>query len=209
MNFKFIFVELCFPSLIMALQVSASRMSTTTKRVAPILGLLAVVSLALMPLAAASPLTATLTWTPNPNPTPGSAEIGTVNVQQDSDCPSGQTYSGTLTVTPPGGSPVSTATIPATPCGTAVTGLTYGGTDTDFSPEGSTLVCGTYVGEWAGATTAVVAGSHPSFDLKVNFSVTGCKVTTAPEFGASAVLVAAMALVAMAVMTRSKLLKAW
>src|ERR1700730_14095774 len=77
--------------------------------------------LSLTPMvAAAHPITPSLSWSVLSVPQ-GLSTTGTANVAIDSDCPSGQTYSGTITVTQPDGVSVATFSVPATACGTPVT----------------------------------------------------------------------------------------
>jgi len=86
-------------------------------------------------------------------------------------------------------------------CGSVTLHATY---PTDFTGVASTTQCGTYSAEWKGTTSALVGGFHPTFDLTNNIVVTGC-TQSAPEFGAPAMLIAAIGLVLVAAVKRRKL----
>ncbi|MDA4113254.1 MAG: hypothetical protein OK474_04325 [Thaumarchaeota archaeon] len=126
----------------------------------------------------------------------------------DIDCPTGAFFSGVLTVTTPGGL-TSTYTVTNIPCGTQNLTAIY---PTDFTPGSgapSTTTSGTYTANWAGTSTALIGGVHPSFSVTDNFVANGqTPPPTVPEFGAPAMLVAAIGLVVVAAMKKGNLLHA-
>ena len=141
------------------------------------LALVSAVALLLVPAAAANPITPTLSWSTQ-NLVAGQTTIATVSVSIDSDCPSGQTYSGTITVVEPDGTSTATFSVGATPCGTSVTAV-Y---PTDFTGVAGTTQTGAYSAVWAGSSSAVVGGSHPSFILRDNFAVHAFPPPPVPQF---------------------------
>jgi hypothetical protein len=144
-----------------------------------------------------------LLWTP-PLVYPGSPEQttnATYGVEPNSECPFGDFFSGTLTVTEPDGTSVSSVTQTDIPCGTVDLTTVY---PSGFTGTAGTSECGPYAAVWAGSTTAVVGGVHPTFSMNLSFSGF-CRAI--PEFGVPAVLVAAIGLVVVAVMKRGNLLK--
>jgi hypothetical protein len=164
--------------------------------------LVAFASLALIPVAFAHPINPNLTWSPNPVTTPGATTTATYGVATDSDCPSGQTFTGTLTVVEPDGVSTAKVTVAATACGTTNLNSVY---PTGFTGTASTLTCGVYSATWAGTTSALVGGFHPTFSVTNNFVVT-C-TTTAPEFASPAILVGAIGLVAIVALRKTKFVK--
>lgn len=147
------------------------------RKTAPMLALISTVALLLVPSAAASPITATLAWS-SQNLVAGQSTTATASVSIDSDCPSGQTYSGTITVVEPDGVSTATFSVGTTPCGTSVTAV-Y---PTDFTGVAGTTQTGTYSATWAGSSSAVVGGSHPSFILRDNFAVHAFSPPPVPQF---------------------------
>jgi hypothetical protein len=126
----------------------------------------------------------------------------------DPDCPAGATFSGTLTVTTPGGL-TSTYSVSNIACGTQNLTAVY---PTQFTPGTGAprmSTSGTYTAIWAGTTTALVGGVHPAFNTIDNFVVfsTGGRLPPVPEFGAPAMLVAAIGLVAVALVKKANLIK--
>ena len=107
----------------------------------------------------------------------------------DADCPAGAFFSGTLTVTTPGGL-TSSVTVTNVPCGTQNLSAVY---PTGFTPgtgAPSTAAAGTYTAVWAGTSTALVGGLHPSFSVQDNFVAQQLPPPpTVPQFGAPAMLV--------------------
>jgi hypothetical protein len=156
------------------------------------------------PSAFAHPIIAKLQWAPNNITTPGTPTVATFGVDIDADCPSGQTFAGVVTVTTPGGA-VSTYTQSAIACGSVTIMQTYPTGFTNVVGTGNTNTCGVYTATWAGTTSALVGGFHPIFNVQDNFVVSGC-TQSAPEFGAPAMLVAAIGLVLVAAVKRGKLL---
>ena len=163
---------------------------------AAIAALLVFAGSALVPSVFAAPISPKLNWSPNPVTTPGTATTATVTVSVDADCPTGAFFSGTITVTTPSAG-VATYSVGSTPCGTNVNAV-Y---PTQFTGTASTTACGTYTAEWKGVTTIA------SFDTLNAVSVTGCKVTGAPEFSGPAMLVAAVGLVLVAAIRKKNLVK--
>jgi hypothetical protein len=157
---------------------------------------------------------ADLSWNPSPTQI-GSTTTATFGVADtlpgggsDPDCPAGATFSGTLTVTTPHGN-TSTFTVTNVPCGTTNLTAVY---PTDFTPgtgAPSTNQLFKYNATWTGTTTADVGGMHPTFKVTDQFETYLCcpPPITTPEFGSSAILVAAIGLVLVAAMKKSKLLK--
>ncbi|MDA4113423.1 MAG: hypothetical protein OK474_05185 [Thaumarchaeota archaeon] len=165
--------------------------------------------------AQAHPIDANLLWTPSQvqASTTTTATFGVADTtpggSSDPDCPAGSTFSGTLTVTTPTGS-TSTFTVSNVPCGTTNLAAVY---PTDFTsgtgaPDTTQLF--RYNATWAGTTTAVVGGVHPTFSVTDSFLVYICcpPPPPVPEFGAPAILVAAIGLLLIAAMKKGKLLKA-
>jgi hypothetical protein len=180
------------------------------------LGLTALMLLAAPALMAvnAHPINANLNWSP-PSITAGGSTTANFGVADmlvgggsDADCPAGDFFSGTLTVTTPGGL-TSTVTETNIPCGTQNLSAVY---PTDFTPgtgAPSTAAAGTYTAVWAGSSTATVGGAHPMFSVQDNFVAQQLPPPpTVPQFGAPAMLVAAIGLVVVAAMKKSNLLKA-
>jgi hypothetical protein len=184
--------------------------SMQLQKVAAISLLLAFAGAAIAPSVLAEPINPNLSWAPNPITT-GSTTTATFGVADtlptggsDNDCPSGDFFSGTLTVTTPGGL-TSTYTVTSVPCGTQNLSAIYPTAFTPGTGAPSTATAGVYGAVWAGTTTATVGGVHPTFNTSDNFVVT-TPVTGVPQFGASAMLVAAIGLIAMAALKRSKVI---
>jgi hypothetical protein len=186
--------------------------SMQLKKLAVISALLALAGTAFVPAVLAHPINANLTWLPDPI-TSGSTTTATFGVNDvtpgpspvsDPDCPSGDTFTGTLTVvTPAPSSSSSTFTVSTpTPCGTTGLTATY---PTNFVGNPSTVECGVYSATWAGVSSALIGNIHPTFNVTDNFVVT-CP-NGAPQFAAPAVLVAAMGLVLVAAAKKGRLLK--
>jgi hypothetical protein len=165
--------------------------------------LLAAAILSLTPIVGAHPITPSLNWSLQSVPQ-GLSTTATANVLIDADCSSGQTYSGTITVTEPDGVSVATYSVPATACGTSVT-ATY---PSGFTGTAGTTELGTYAASWAGSSSVTVGGFHPTFEVTDNFTVVSFSPPTVPEFSAPVIAVAAMGLVVLAMMKRGKLIKA-
>jgi len=122
----------------------------------------------------------------------------------DPDCPSGDFFTGTLTVTTPSGQ-TSSVTKTNVPCGTQNLTAIY---PTDFAPgtgTPDTNTVGTYTAAWVGTTTALVGGVHPAFNTTDSFFVAGG--LKLPEFGTSAMLVAVIGLVGVVLMKKANLMK--
>jgi len=162
----------------------------------------------------ADPINPNLSWTPNPinvgattTATFGVGDTipGTSPPVSDPDCPAGAFFTGTLTVTTPGGL-TSTVTETHIACGTQNLQAVYPTAFTAGSGAPSTSTSGTYTAQWAGTTTALVGGVHPIFNTTDNF-VVNPNTHTAPEFGAPAMLVAAIGLVAVALMKKANIVK--
>ena len=161
--------------------------------------LLTVAALSFAPAVAAAPINASLAWSPN-NFAAGGTTTATVDVAIDADCPSGGTYSGTITVTEPDGVSTATFTVPATACGTAVTAV-Y---PTGFVGTAGTTQTGVYKTGFAGTTS--VPGV--SFDLTTAFFTVHLPPPPGvPQFGLPAMFVAAMGLVVLAVARKGRLFK--
>jgi hypothetical protein len=161
----------------------------------------------------ADPIQANLNWNPG-SITAGGFTTATFGVADmlpgggpDSDCPPGAFFSGTLTVTTPGGL-TSTVSVSNVPCGTQNLSAVY---PTGFTPgtgAPSTSAAGTYSATWAGSTTALVGGVHPSFNVQDNFIAQSLlPPPTVPQFGAPAMLVAAIGLVVVAAMKKANVIK--
>ena len=184
--------------------------SMQLKKLAVISTLLALAGLAFVPAAFAMPINPNLNWSPNPVTTPGNTTTATYGVNDvtpngtaDGDCPSGDTFTGTLTVTEPApASGVSTVSVSSTPCGTTNLHSVY---PTAFTGVAATTECGVYSATWAGVTSALVGGFHPTFSVTDNFVVTGC-TTTVPQFTAPVMMVAAFGLVLVAAAKKGRLL---
>ena len=167
---------------------------------ASILATVAVLALFLSyatPAVFASPISPVLNWSPNPT-TQGSTTTATYGVSTDSDCPSGGHFSGTLTVVEPDGVSTATVTVGSTLCGTVTLSSIY---PTDFTGTAGTKECGTYIATWSGTT------SKPgvTFLTEDNFVVT-CP-TPSPEFPAPVFGIAAVGLVLLLAMRKTKLVK--
>jgi hypothetical protein len=161
--------------------------------------LLVMTALVLAPMAYASPITPSLTWGSLSVPTAGT-NTATANVMIDSDCPSGQTYQGTITVVEPDGVSIGTFSVGPTPCGTPVTAV-Y---PTDFSGTAATTQTGTYTATWAGSTSLSTGGLHPEFSLGNGFVVVTFPPVNVPEFPAPAMFMAAFGLVAIVAIRKTK-----
>lgn len=171
------------------------------KGVVGVLALLALLAAGLAPVVFANPINPVLNWSPNPV-TQGSTTTATYGVAIDADCPTGQTFTGTLKVVEPDG--VSTATVTLgvpTPCGTSNLSAVY---PTAFTGTAGTTELGTYSATWSGTTSAIVGGVHPTFNVQDNFVVV--KSTGVPEFPVPAILVSAIGLVLIAAMKKGKIL---
>jgi hypothetical protein len=187
--------------------------SMQPKKLAVISTLIALVGIMFVPAVAAHPINANLSWSPNVVTTPGTSTTATYGVNDvlpssstpDPDCPSGDTFTGTLTVTEAApSSGVSTVTVGTTPCGTTSLTSVY---PTAFTGVASTTECGLYSAVWSGVTSATVGGVHPTFSVTDNFVVEGCSTSTVPQFTAPLMLVAAFGLVLMAAAKKGRLLK--
>src|SRR5580692_3991947 len=116
----------------------------------------------------AHPINANLNWNPGSFAAGGTttATFGVADMLvgggPDGDCPAGAFFSGTLTVTTPGGL-TSTFSVTNVPCGTTTLTAVYPTAFTPGSGAPSTISVGTYTGVWAGTTTALIGGVHPSF----------------------------------------------
>jgi hypothetical protein len=183
-----------------------------TRKAAPLLALVSIGLLSMLPFVAAHPIDPSLNWA-NTSIIGGATNTATFGVADllpgggpDSDCPPGATFSGTLTVTTPGGL-TSTYSVSGVPCGTQNLTAVYPTAFTAGTGSPSTLTAGTYAGVWAGTTSAVVGGVHPTFSVSDNF-VTQAQTPppTVPQFGTPAVFVAAMGLILVAAMKKGKVL---
>jgi hypothetical protein len=159
----------------------------------------------------ADPIQPNLSWSPNPINIGGTttATFGVADTvpggASDPDCPAGDFFTGTLTVTTPGGL-TSSVTETNIPCGTQTLHAAYPAAFTPGTGAPSTSTSGTYVTEWKGTTTALVGGVHPAFDTIDSFVVLP-NTSTVPQFGAPAMLVAAIGLVAVALVKKANLVK--
>ncbi|MDA4136687.1 MAG: hypothetical protein OK449_06800 [Thaumarchaeota archaeon] len=184
-----------------------------TRKAAPLLALVSIGLLAMFPFVAAHPIDPSLNWA-NVSILAGSTNTATFGVADmlpaggpDSDCPPGATFSGTLTVTTPGGL-TSTYSVSDIPCGTQNLTAVYPTAFTAGTGSPSTATAGTYAGVWAGTTSAVVGGVHPVFSVSDNFVTQALTPPpTVPQFGGPAIFVAAMGLVLVAAMKKGKVLK--
>jgi hypothetical protein len=185
-------------------------------KTAPLLALVSLGLLAMLPFVTAHPINANLNWSSSSSGIiTGGTNTATFGVADmlvgggsDIDCPAGAFFSGTLTVTTPGG---LTSTVMETnvPCGTQNLSAVYPTAFTAGSGAPSTATAGTYTANWAGASTALVGGVHPSFSVTDNFVANAqLPPPTVPEFGAPAMLVAAIGLVVVAAMKKGNLLHA-
>lgn len=202
-NFRFIFINFGFLSFILWAPTLIHDFSMRTSM--KLLPLLALFSLAAMsvPFVAAHPINPSLVWNPI-NVSQGSTTTATATVSIDSDCPSGQTFSGTITVTEPDTVSVATYSVGPTPCGTIVTAV-Y---PTDFTGTAGTSELGTYTTSWAGTSSVVVDGIHPTFDVTTGFIVVSFQPPpTVPQFGLPAMAVAAMGLLLVAAVRKGRLFK--
>ena len=171
------------------------------KRLVPYVAIFAVALLGSAPAVWANPISPSLSWTAQQIPL-GSSTMATVSVLIDTDCPSGQTYSGTITVTEPDGVSVATYSVPATPCGSSVT-ATYPGS---FTGTAGTSENGAYTGVWAGSTSTLTGGQHPIFSVSDNF-VVGQFPPPVPQFSTPVIAVSALGLVLVALAKRGRALK--
>ena len=181
------------------------------RKSAPALALLSLGLLVMLPLVAADPISPNLNWTSALIPQ-GSSNTATFGVADtlpggasDPDCPAGAFFSGTLTVTTPGGL-TSTVTETNIACGTQNLSAVYPTAFTPGSGAPSTVTAGTYSATWAGTTTALIGGVHPSFSVSDNFVAQGFPPPV-PEFGAPAMLVAAIGLVVIAAIKKTNIIK--
>lgn len=166
-----------------------------------------------MPFVAAHPIDPSLNWTNTTIPA-GATNTATFGVADmlpaggpDSDCPPGATFTGTLTVTTPGGL-TSTYSVSGIACGTQNLTAVYPTSFTAGSGAPSTASVGTYAGVWAGTTSAVVGGVHPIFRVSDNFVTEALPPgPTVPQFGGPAIFVAAMGLILVAAMKKGNVLK--
>src|ERR1700694_5011783 len=156
----------------------------STKRMISLMATLSV-ALMLVPVVYPHPIAPALSWS-SQNLSPGSSTTATASVMIDPDCPSGQTYQGTITVVEPDGVSTATFSVGPTACGTSVTAL-Y---PTAFTGTAGTLETGVYTATWAGSSSAVVGGQHPQFSMQNNFIVQKFSPPPVPEFPAPAMFVA-------------------
>jgi len=170
------------------------------RKFAVISALIALAATAFVPAVLANPISPVLNWSPNPVPQ-GSPTTATFGVKADADCPTGQTFTGTITVTEPDGVSVASYSVSTIACGTTSLTVVY---PTGFTGTAGTSETGTYAAVWAGTTSALVGGVHPTFSVTDNFVVP--KTTTAPEFAAPAMFVAAVGLVLVALAKKGNLL---
>ena len=164
----------------------------------------------------ADPINPNLSWAPNPVIFSGTTTAifgvgdtipGISPAQSDPDCPAGDTFTGTLTVTMPNGKTSSVAET-SIPCGTQNLTAVYPTAFTPGTDTPNTIIPGAYTAEWKGTTTATVGGVHPAFDTIDSFFVLGpCTLCGVPEFSAPPILVAAIGLVAVALVKKANLVK--
>jgi hypothetical protein len=213
MNFKFISVNSSFCMLILTPFSHVIVYYMKLGKAVPILALVSVGLLALMPGVAAMPIQPNLSWN-HPSIPQGSSNAATFGVSKtlpngtsDPDCPSGQTFTGTLTVTTPAGK-TSTVSETAVPCGTQNLSATYPSGFTAGTGVPSTSALGTYNSTWAGTTSVSNGGAHPTFSVTQSFLVTAFSPPpTVPQFGLPAILVAAMGLVLVAAAKKGHFIK--
>lgn len=146
------------------------------------------------PAVFASPISPVLNWSPNPI-AKGGTTTATYGVASDADCPG--TFSGTLKVVEPDGISTATVTVGTTSCGTVTLTSVY---PTAFTGTKGTTECGTYTATWSGTT------SKPgvTFLTEDDFVVTCIPV---PEFPMPVFAIAAVGLVLLLAMRKTKLIK--
>jgi hypothetical protein len=174
-----------------------------SKSVLPLLTLLIVASFTLTPMVAATPLPfdPVLSWSHNDSILKGSTITATFGLS----CPPGSTFSGTLTVTEPDGVSVATVSVTNVPCagfGTNVTAV-Y---PTGFTGTAGTSELGAYKSQWTGVIS-ISPSDHPGFDTGLGFFHVTLTTNYVPEFSAPTILIAAMGLVLLALMKKTKILK--
>jgi methionine-rich copper-binding protein CopC len=171
----------------------------TSMKLLPLMALLSLAALS-VPFAAAHPINPSLTWSSS-NVAQGSTTTATATVSVDADCPVGQTFSGTITVTEPDGTSVGTFAVGPTACGTNVTAI-Y---PTAFAGTAGTTELGTYTTSWVGTSSVVTNGVHPTFDITTGFIVVSFQPPPVPQFGLPAMVVAALGLVMVAAVKKGRL----
>ena len=182
-------------------------MSKLTKfSLVPILVVLA--SMAFLPAVHADPINANLVWSPDPT-TQGGTSTATFGVNDvtttgspDPDCPAGDMFSGTLTVVEPDGVSSASYSVTNVACGTTNLTAVY---PTAFTGTAGTSQCGVYMATWAGTTTAVESGVHPTFNLSDHLAV-NCP-TGVPEFQAPAMMIAALGLLLLLAVRKVRLVR--
>jgi hypothetical protein len=187
--------------------------SMQLKKLAVISTLVAFVGMMFAPVAFAMPITPNLAWSPG-TVVAGSTTTAIFGVADkillpnsttinDPDCPPGQTFTGTITVTEPDNTSISTTSVTVVACGTTNLSAIY---PTAFTGTKGTTELGTYTAVWKGTTTATVGGKHPTFNVIDNFVVVPPVTHGAPEFAAPAMFVAAFGLVVVALIKKGNLL---
>jgi hypothetical protein len=174
------------------------------KRVLPLLALLLVASFTLTPMVTATPppYDSVLGWSHGDGIVQGSTITATFGFGVSGYCLTGYTFSGNLTVTEPDGVSVATVSVKDVPCGTTDLTAVY---PTGFTGTAGTSELGTYTAVWRSDTSQFT--SHiPIIAISQNFTV-ALTTNYVPEFGAPAILVAAMGLVLLALMKKTKMLK--
>ena len=134
-----------------------------------------------MPVALAVPTaTTSLVFSPPSCAQPGCTNFNiTFTVTQDSNCPAGGFYTGTETITPPGGSP-SSSSFPPTACGSSIVG------SNGIHPVSGQDVCtipfaGTWTYEFSGQTHVATGASVVVFDVTGTYTVTPCPLPGVPR----------------------------
>ena len=172
-------------------------------RAIPILVLLTVASFTLTPTVAAipAPFEPVLSWGHNAGIINGSTITATFGLD---GCVPGSTFSGTLKVTEPDGVGVATFSVTNVLCTTSVTNMTviY---PTGFTGTAGTSELGTYTSQWN--TVISLSGFNYPTMSRPEFFTVALTTNYVPEFGAPTIMVAAMGLVLLAFMKKTRMLK--
>jgi len=165
-------------------------------------------SMAFMPAVYAAPIRANLVWLPDPTSQGGTstATFGVNDVTTtgapDPDCPAGDTFDGTLTVVEPDGVSTSSYSLTSVPCGSINLTAVY---PTAFTGTAGTSQCGIYMATWAGVSSAIEGGVHPTFRVSDHLAVS-CAVPV-PEFQGPGIMIAALGLLLLATVNKVRLVK--
>jgi hypothetical protein len=174
-------------------------------RIAQLLVLCMIGGLAIVPVVSASPTGAYLNWNAQTILVGGST-TAMFGMSIGPECPVGQTWTGSVTVTMPDRTTIAEIYGPGPiPCGlTVYVPYPSGFTGPDTFGTAATNELGTYTAVFAGMGN----NGANSFSIAANFTVvrTLPPPLPVPEFGAPTFLVAAVGLVLVAVIKRSKIL---